>query len=55
MALLETLVFSGARRDGGAGPAAAAVAPPLATAALQAWTLMVTDVAHNALLKVAER
>ncbi|KAF0299041.1 Interferon-related developmental regulator 1 [Amphibalanus amphitrite] len=54
MSLLESLVFSSARQDGGAGPAAAAVSPPLATAALQAWTLMVTDVSHNALLKVAE-
>ena len=55
MALLETVVFTAGRREGGAGPAAPAAGTLLATAALQAWTLMVADVAHNALLKVANR
>lgn len=52
MALLESVAFTAGRREGGAAPAPAA-GPLLATAALQAWTLIVTDVAHNALLKVA--
>lgn len=41
MTLLETVAF------------AATTGTLLATAALQAWTLMVSDVAHNAMLKVA--
>ncbi|XP_037091481.1 interferon-related developmental regulator 2-like [Pollicipes pollicipes] len=53
MALLET-VFGAARPRDGAALATPAEPLPLHTAALQAWTLLVADVSHNALLKVAD-